>query len=138
MESWIVRLESLRRLIFYTRLICVCYLCFLKFVKISVYLISLCSPSAYLNMVDEVMPPLSSRVLGDIGEMLPKFQQILKTQLTCTIQSSIKTSLLEWVRIPLVSYVYIYYIYWLPKKKKSIYRVVNIGFVWVVCNTWLK
>ena len=46
----------------------------------------------------EVMPLLSSRVLGDIGEMLPKFQQILKTQLTCTIQSSIKTSLLEWDR----------------------------------------
>ena len=47
MKSWIVRLDSLRRLNFYTRWICICYLCFLIFVKISVYFISLCSLSAY-------------------------------------------------------------------------------------------
>ena len=71
---------------------------FIKFVKILVYFISLCSPSAYLNVVDEDMPPLSSHVLGDLGEMLPKFQQIYKRQLTCSIQSTIQKSLLEWDR----------------------------------------
>ena len=90
MESWIVHLDSLRRLILYSRLT------FIKFVEISVYFISLCPPSAYLNVVDEHMASHSSRVLGDLGEMLPKFQQIYKTQLTCSIESTIQKSLLEW------------------------------------------
>ena len=49
---------------------------------------------------------LSSRVLGDISEMLPKFQQMYKRQITYTYQSTNKKCLLEWdMATPLIKKV---------------------------------
>ena len=48
-------------------------------------------------MVDDDIPPLSSRVLREKCEMLPKFWQIKKKQLTCTYQTTIKNDFLNGI-----------------------------------------